>query len=49
MVPETLEAALQLSGHLLEAIGYTPEAAQQRVQSVREMRLADLPTGKEGA
>lgn len=49
VVPETLEAALQLSGHLLEAIGYTPEAAQQRVQSVREMRLADLPTGKEGA
>jgi len=49
VVPETLEAALQLSGHLLEALGYSAEAAQQRVQSIREMRLADLPTGKAGA
>jgi len=46
VVPETLEAALQLSGHLLEALGYSTEAAQQRVQSMREMRVADLPMGK---
>ena len=41
VVPETLEAALQLSGHVLEAVGYTLDAAQQRVQLIREMRIAD--------
>jgi CPA2 family monovalent cation:H+ antiporter-2 len=42
VVPETLEAALQLSGHVLEAIGYTVEDAHQRVQMMRETRVADL-------
>ena len=42
VVPETLDAALQLSGHVLEAIGYSVDAAQQRVQSIREMRMAEL-------
>jgi CPA2 family monovalent cation:H+ antiporter-2 len=41
VVPETLEAALQLSGHVLEAVGYTLDAAHQRVQLIRETRLAD--------
>ena len=42
VVPETLEAALQLSGHVLEALGYTAEAVLLRLQSMREARLADL-------
>ncbi len=42
VVPETLEAALQLSGHVLEAIGYTADDAHQRVQLMRETRVADL-------
>ena len=46
VVPETLEAALQLSGHVLEAMGYNTDAAQQRVQLMRETRVADLPTGR---
>jgi len=50
VVPETLEAALQLSGHVLEAIGYTADDAQQRVQLMRETRVADLHgTGRAGA
>lgn len=43
VVPETLEAALQLSGHVLEALGYATEAAQHCVQMEREMRVAKLP------
>jgi CPA2 family monovalent cation:H+ antiporter-2 len=43
VVPETLEAALQLSGHVLEALGYATEAAQHCVQMEREMRVAELP------
>ncbi|MGE3390512.1 MAG: cation:proton antiporter [Gammaproteobacteria bacterium] len=42
VVPETLEAALQLSGHVLEALGYTADAVLLRLQSMREARLADL-------
>jgi CPA2 family monovalent cation:H+ antiporter-2 len=50
VVPETLEAALQLSGHVLEAIGYTADDAQQRVQLMRETRVADLHgMGRAGA
>ncbi|MGD9603855.1 MAG: cation:proton antiporter [Gammaproteobacteria bacterium] len=42
VVPETLEAALQLSGHVLEALGYTADAVLLRLQLMREARLADL-------
>lgn len=42
VVPETLEAALQLGGHMLEALGYSTELAHLRLQSLREARLADL-------
>jgi monovalent cation:H+ antiporter-2, CPA2 family len=38
VVPETLEAALQLSGHVLEVLGYPPEAAQHLLQTVRAER-----------
>lgn len=41
VIPETLETALQMSGHVLEALGYSTEAAQQLVQVMREARLAD--------
>ena len=42
VVPETLEAALQLSGHALEALGFTTEAAQHCVQMEREARMVEL-------
>jgi len=35
VVPETLEAALQLSGHVLEVLGYNTDAAQHLLQAVR--------------
>jgi len=35
VVPETLEAALQLSGHVLEVLGYNMDAAQHLLQTVR--------------
>lgn len=35
VVPETLEAALQLSGHVLEVLGYNTEASQHLLQTVR--------------
>lgn len=38
VVPETLEAALQLSGHVLEVLGYNTDAAQRLLQAVRVAR-----------
>ena len=35
---DALEAALQLSGHVLEVLGYPPEAAQHLLQKVRAER-----------
>lgn len=45
VVPETLETALQLSGYVLEALGYGVDAVQQRIQSVRETRVGESNDG----
>lgn len=42
VVLETLEVALQLSGHVLEGLGYGVEAMQQRIQSVRDTRIVNV-------
>jgi CPA2 family monovalent cation:H+ antiporter-2 len=40
VVPETLEAGLQLSGHVLEALGIPPEARDEIIDRQRELELA---------
>ena len=40
VVPETLEAGLQLSGHVLEALGISPEARDEIIERQRELELA---------
>jgi CPA2 family monovalent cation:H+ antiporter-2 len=46
VIPETLEAGLQLSGNVLQALGLPESAATRLVQGERERRIALIQGGK---
>jgi CPA2 family monovalent cation:H+ antiporter-2 len=47
VIPEAVEASLQLGGRLLEGLGLSDEAVAWRVEELREQELARLAAGRE--
>ena len=48
VVPETLEASLQIAGRLLQALGTSEEVALARIAVQRGLELAELSSSKDG-
>jgi monovalent cation:proton antiporter-2 (CPA2) family protein len=48
VVPETLEASLQIAGRLLQALGTSEEVALARIAVQRSLQLAELSSSKDG-
>ncbi len=47
VIPEAVEASLQLGGRLLEGLGLSDEAVARRLDELREQELARLQTARE--
>jgi CPA2 family monovalent cation:H+ antiporter-2 len=47
VIPEAVEASLQLGGRLLEALGVSDEAVLRRLDELREHELARLVAARE--
>jgi hypothetical protein len=47
VIPEAVEASLQLGGRLLEALGLPSEAVEQRLAALRNQELDQLARSQE--
>ena len=47
VIPETVEASLQLGGRLLEGLGVSDDAVARRLDELREQELARLKAARE--
>jgi CPA2 family monovalent cation:H+ antiporter-2 len=47
VIPEAVEASLQLGGRLLEGLGLSDDAVARRLDELREQELAQLKTARE--
>ena len=47
MIPEAVEASLQLGARLLEGLGLSEEAVTRRLEELREQELARLDAARE--
>jgi hypothetical protein len=48
VIPEAVEASLQLGGRLLEGLGLSDEAVLRRLDELREAERARLERAREG-
>jgi hypothetical protein len=47
VIPEAVEASLQLGGRLLEGLGLSDDAVARRLDKLREQELARLKAARE--